>query len=350
MHMSMSLMQSLYGCIVGLKTRIFNISLVSAVRPDRMRGGRNKFGPMYKYDRALRQQALRQRQLLISQGLYQPHDHDRPPPEFFNCPAGTPPDVKPDILQLTVPSGTLPVHEPSRTPVDVCSSHGEFYRHDDDPVRAAMTVSSVGSYPAAAPLPVSQYPYSSRQHRLSCDTDISMPLGDMTDVQTSPVTPLAGLSHMMNDVPNFVAGQPAVSSRLLLPQNFPLPRNFPAAVQSRAYASQPPCPPVPPYHSAIHPQEAFRHNPSMVPSSSFRAVVPESAAPPFTPYQPLQSSNATVSRENPAASRIPAMLSTGDIRPSTASLPSPVATYSGTVLRGSSSQVQLHNVYILCIV
>jgi nuclear receptor subfamily 5 group A protein 2 len=35
----------------------------SAVRPDRMRGGRNKFGPMYKRDRALKQQ---QRNRLIA--------------------------------------------------------------------------------------------------------------------------------------------------------------------------------------------------------------------------------------------------------------------------------------------
>lgn len=41
-------------------------SLFIAVRQDRMRGGRNKFGPMYKRDRALKQQALRQQQQLIA--------------------------------------------------------------------------------------------------------------------------------------------------------------------------------------------------------------------------------------------------------------------------------------------
>ena len=40
--------------------------LVSAVRTDRMRGGRNKFGPMYKRDRALKQQALRQKQQMLA--------------------------------------------------------------------------------------------------------------------------------------------------------------------------------------------------------------------------------------------------------------------------------------------
>lgn len=37
--------------------------LIAAVRADRMRGGRNKFGPMYKRDRARKLQIMRQRQL-----------------------------------------------------------------------------------------------------------------------------------------------------------------------------------------------------------------------------------------------------------------------------------------------
>ena len=45
---------------------IFLLSLSPAVRADRMRGGRNKFGPMYKRDRALKQQAIRQRQQMLS--------------------------------------------------------------------------------------------------------------------------------------------------------------------------------------------------------------------------------------------------------------------------------------------
>lgn len=40
-------------------------SLRLAVRADRMRGGRNKFGPMYKRDRARKLQILRQRQLAL---------------------------------------------------------------------------------------------------------------------------------------------------------------------------------------------------------------------------------------------------------------------------------------------
>lgn len=40
---------------------------LEAVRADRMRGGRNKFGPMYKRDRARKLQLMRQRQLQMSQ-------------------------------------------------------------------------------------------------------------------------------------------------------------------------------------------------------------------------------------------------------------------------------------------
>ncbi|RWS17080.1 nuclear hormone receptor FTZ-F1-like protein [Dinothrombium tinctorium] len=39
---------------------------LEAVRADRMRGGRNKFGPMYKRDRARRLQLMRQRQMAIA--------------------------------------------------------------------------------------------------------------------------------------------------------------------------------------------------------------------------------------------------------------------------------------------
>nr|CAD7402739.1 unnamed protein product [Timema cristinae]CAD7432628.1 unnamed protein product [Timema monikensis] len=41
------------------------MALVTAVRADRMRGGRNKFGPMYKRDRARKLQMMRQRQIAI---------------------------------------------------------------------------------------------------------------------------------------------------------------------------------------------------------------------------------------------------------------------------------------------
>lgn len=44
---------------------LFLFKTFAAVRADRMRGGRNKFGPMYKRDRARKLQILRQRQLAL---------------------------------------------------------------------------------------------------------------------------------------------------------------------------------------------------------------------------------------------------------------------------------------------
>lgn len=46
-------------------TFFFFFYYFTAVRADRMRGGRNKFGPMYKRDRARKLQILRQRQLAL---------------------------------------------------------------------------------------------------------------------------------------------------------------------------------------------------------------------------------------------------------------------------------------------
>lgn len=44
---------------------VLYVSYVAAVRADRMRGGRNKFGPMYKRDRARKLQMMRQRQIAV---------------------------------------------------------------------------------------------------------------------------------------------------------------------------------------------------------------------------------------------------------------------------------------------
>lgn len=54
---------------MSIKLNVKLISFISfdcaAVRADRMRGGRNKFGPMYKRDRARKLQIMRQRQLAV---------------------------------------------------------------------------------------------------------------------------------------------------------------------------------------------------------------------------------------------------------------------------------------------
>ena len=97
------------------------LRVISAVRPDRMRGGRNKFGPMYKRDRALKQQAMRQRQQMIAQMQCQMQMNMSingpagPMPPFtsphldafpgHNC---EPIDIKPNLAMLGLPHGSPP--------------------------------------------------------------------------------------------------------------------------------------------------------------------------------------------------------------------------------------------------
>ena len=134
---------------VGDSCRKCRMSCFSAVRPDRMRGGRNKFGPMYKYDRALRQQALRQRQLLLAQGFHEPRDHhDLPPTDFLAQISGcTPPDVKPDITQLSATTSRVLHETVAATPADVSPSRGELYPCGSDPIRLVTASESARLYP-----------------------------------------------------------------------------------------------------------------------------------------------------------------------------------------------------------
>nr|UJP31525.1 putative steroidogenic factor 1 [Mya arenaria] len=78
---------------------------LEAVRTDRMRGGRNKFGPMYKRDRALKQQAIRQQhhmmancQMRLANGMEM----------FPNHTSGAElPDIKPDPAFLMSVANSL---------------------------------------------------------------------------------------------------------------------------------------------------------------------------------------------------------------------------------------------------
>ena len=289
-----------------------------------MRGGRNKFGPMYKYDRALRQQALRQRQMLLTQGYHQPLDCD----DFMTHPSGTPPDVKPDISQLSAASSRM-LQEPSPTIVDA-SCGGEFYQHGSE--RSRVVMASACSYPARPPQ-VCQDPYTPSQHHGysygGSSRSLSVPFCGVTNTHISPVTPLAGLSHMMNDVPNFV-GQSTTNPRLS--RNFP-----PPAVQSRMYTGQPPSrPPVPPYHlPVVHPPEELRrrHSSALPPPSSFQTVLPPVTSS-FMPHRPAQLSQVTFSSSEPLSSSSWMRLSqcVGDVRPSTLQTSPIVAAYSSAAV------------------
>ena len=109
--------------------------LFPAVRADRMRGGRNKFGPMYKRDRAIRQQVRRQQQ---HQQLY---DHLPCDADLHDTPTiteltgidlmpidSTPPDIKPDInllnLMNEIHDGGDVLASIHQSPVIVPSSYG----------------------------------------------------------------------------------------------------------------------------------------------------------------------------------------------------------------------------------
>ncbi|XP_070176751.1 steroidogenic factor 1-like isoform X2 [Littorina saxatilis] len=75
---------------------------LEAVRQDRMRGGRNKFGPMYKRDRALKQQQIRTQQRIMADCEGQMLGPGGAP--------GSPPDIKPDpaMLQASLGMGFNP--------------------------------------------------------------------------------------------------------------------------------------------------------------------------------------------------------------------------------------------------
>ena len=312
-----------------------------------MRGGRNKFGPMYKYDRALRQQALRQSQLLLAQGLHhQQAPSDQPPDFLASRPSVTPPDVKPDISQLsTVAAATSRLlHEPVPVPGDVSISPlGEFYRScgSGDPGRLVTASASAGLYPVpSSRLGPESYPPRQNHRRYypsvsyGSDVDMSAAFCGSTQAQMSQhLTPLAGLSHMMNDVPNFVGQSQSADSRLLLPP--PQPRNYPTAVQSRNFISPSSHLPAPPHRLPVDIRPAPedlppRHSRGAVPPlpSSFAPILPESTPPPqfSPPYRPRQSSQgATLSPVSPPSSR--ARLVSSDVLLNT-SLPSPATTYS----------------------
>ncbi|XP_018493933.1 nuclear hormone receptor FTZ-F1 [Galendromus occidentalis] len=84
---------------------------LEAVRADRMRGGRNKFGPMYKRDRAKKLQMLRQKQLALqcgdsmSQSMYDTNGGVKQEIQIPQLSSSTSsPDSSPSPLQTTLSS------------------------------------------------------------------------------------------------------------------------------------------------------------------------------------------------------------------------------------------------------
>lgn len=118
---------------------------LEAVRADRMRGGRNKFGPMYKRDRARKLQMLRQKQLALSQCQGPGGPPNTEPPPGLGGPQGNgaQPTVQGVHYALPPPSATV-------------SSPG-LYSPEPGPIKQEIQIpqlSSSTSSPDSSPSPL----------------------------------------------------------------------------------------------------------------------------------------------------------------------------------------------------
>ncbi|XP_035377402.1 steroidogenic factor 1b [Electrophorus electricus] len=154
---------------------------LEAVRADRMRGGRNKFGPMYKRDRALKQQ---KKALIRASGLKM----EATPP--IVSPAHTDYSFSsslPNLPPVSTPKSTLPNMPSSATPAD--------YERSLYPAGCMPT-------PSHGPLP-SQYPYPSLSSRTiksefpdhyasasSPDSTVGYAYVEQTQTVSSPAPPV----------------------------------------------------------------------------------------------------------------------------------------------------------------
>jgi len=111
---------------------------LEAVRADRMRGGRNKFGPMYKRDRARRLQVMRQKQMTRGGQCQQPaitmgHQNDVGPSQFLAALHGNPgthvytisDGIKQELIQIPQLSSSTssPDSSPSPGQTQLTNSH-----------------------------------------------------------------------------------------------------------------------------------------------------------------------------------------------------------------------------------
>ena len=182
-----------------------------------MRGGRNKFGPMYKRDRALRQQVRRQQQhhqlyehLPCDSGLGGLHTPHRDTPTIADLSSidllaidSTPPDIKPDINLLNLMSvsameggslTTLSPHcsgGPSSGLVPPPYSSVQHNQTTSDDMSSLMSSSMSSSLQSShkAPLPPPTY-----HPRL----DMSMP----SETQMSPIHTFSNCGPCLDALPH----------------------------------------------------------------------------------------------------------------------------------------------------
>ena len=135
--------------------------LPTAVRADRMRGGRNKFGPMYKRDRALKQQKkaqIRANGFKLETGPPMGVPPPPPPPPDYMLPPGLH-APEPKGLASGPPAGPLGDFGAPALPMAVPSAHGPLagYLYPTFPGRAIKS-----EYPepyASPPQPGPPYGY-----------------------------------------------------------------------------------------------------------------------------------------------------------------------------------------------
>lgn len=161
------------------------------MRADRMRGGRNKFGPMYKRDRALKQQ---KKALIRASGLKMeatPPLLSSPQTDYgFNT-----------TLPVPTPKTSHPNAGTTVAPVDY-----EHSLYASSSLGLTVPMSAHTPLPAQYPYPPlpgraikSEYPdhYTSSEHYTSASSPESVPgytYVDQTRVSTSPPVPTPGLT------------------------------------------------------------------------------------------------------------------------------------------------------------
>lgn len=116
-----------------------------------MRGGRNKFGPMYKRDRALKQQALRQKQQLLASCQMRISDGVLPLSESSESQ-----DIKPDpaLLMSMASNYGYPVNGMSSSPQDSAVPSPVLSDTSAADLRLSQTVASTQMN--STPTPISQ--------------------------------------------------------------------------------------------------------------------------------------------------------------------------------------------------
>ncbi|KAG8512751.1 Steroidogenic factor 1, partial [Galemys pyrenaicus] len=144
-----------------LRNSLPGLASQQAVRADRMRGGRNKFGPMYKRDRALKQQKkaqIRANGFKLETGPPMGVPPPPPPPPDYMLPPGLH-APEPKGLGSAPPAGPLGDFGAPALPMAVPSAHGPLagYLYPSFPGRAIKS-----EYPepyASPPQPGPPYGY-----------------------------------------------------------------------------------------------------------------------------------------------------------------------------------------------